>query len=141
MLKLIFKAIQTLFFKAIVCDEGSSLVRLLGQLGSNEKIVDQHDDIIEILYDNELEIPITEVDFTLSNVQNQIQEIESELKSSKMNNLLRLSVNENYSNSILPDLNVQTEDEDIYNLENLEEIDGRRVETLKNLEIKLGKKN
>ena len=57
-----------------------------------------------------------------------------------MNNLLRLSVNETYSNSILPNLNVQTEDEDIYNLENLEEIDGRRVETLKNLEIKLGKK-
>jgi hypothetical protein len=72
--------------------------------------------------------------------KNSIQEIEIELKSSKMNNLLKLSVNETYSNSNLPNLNVQTEDEDIYNLENLEEIDGRRVETLKNLEIKLGKK-
>jgi hypothetical protein len=56
-----------------------------------------------------------------------------------MKTLLKLSVNETYSNSNLPNLNVQTDDEDIYNLENLEEIVGRRVETLKNLEIKLGK--
>jgi hypothetical protein len=54
----------------------------LGQIRSNKKRVtfsDETDDIIEILNDEELERPVTALNFSLLDVDDQIREMESEI--------------------------------------------------------------
>ena len=59
----------------MVCDEGSQLVKLLGQIKNTEKEDHvQNDEIIESLMDEETNEESQELDFSLSNVDYQIHE-------------------------------------------------------------------
>ena len=95
---------------------------------------DQSDDIIECLNDAELDKSITEVDFSLSNVENQLQEMEKEIRNAKFSNPIKLAADKTYLNSNLTTLNVELNDEEVYNLVT----PSRKVEILENFTITIG---
>lgn len=119
------------------------MVRLLGQIGLKKKRVtfsDEIDEIIQILNDDELEKHVTNVNFTLSDVDDQIREMEGEIKQSKFNTTLKLSSDKSYSNSDIDSSNLRiddTNDMDDYDVSpNGDE--NRRIEILSNLSLTLG---
>ena len=95
---------------------------------------DQSDNIIKCLNDAELDKPVTEVDFSLSNVENQLQEMEQESRNANYSNPIKLEADKTYSNFNLTTLNVELNDEDVYNLVPT----SRKVEILENLTITIG---
>jgi hypothetical protein len=86
--------------------------------------------------------PLTEeVDFSVSNVHEQIQEMEKEIRSHDFKNRLNLSSSHSYSNANYenaPSIPVYSE-EDLYNLSEENDKTTRKVSVLKNLVINLGK--
>jgi hypothetical protein len=119
------------------------LVRLLGQIRSNKKRVtfsDETDDIIEILNDEELERPVTALNFSLLDVDDQIREMEGEIKQAKFETQLKLSSDKRYSNSVSESSKItvdEANDMDVYEVTtNLNE--NRRIEVLTNLSLTLG---
>ena len=119
------------------------MVRLLGQIRSNKKRVtfsDETDDIIEILNDEELERPVTAVNFSLLDVDNQIREMESEIKQTKFDTQLKLSSDKRYSNSVSESSNItvdEANDMDVYEV-TTDLNENRRIEVLTNLSLTLG---
>ena len=119
------------------------MVRLLENIRSNKKRVtfsDETDDIIEILNDEELERPVTALNFSLLDVADQIREMESEIKQAKFETQLKLSSDKRYSNSVSESSNItvdEANDMDVYEVTtNLNE--KRRIELLTNLSLTLG---
>jgi len=118
------------------------LVRLLGQIRSNKKRVtfsDETDDI-EILNDEELERPVTAVNFSLLDVDDQIREMESEIKQTNFATQLKLSSDKQYSNSVSESSNItvdEANDMDVYEV-TTDLNENRRIEVLTNLSLTLG---
>jgi hypothetical protein len=125
----------------MVCDEGSQLVKLLGQIKNTEKEDHvQNDEIIESLLDEETNEESQDLDFSLSNVDNQIQDMEQEIVTFEFSNRIKLSKSKDYSNalnSLIDSAGINNmSDENIYNLQLS---DGKRkIKKLDNLEIKIG---
>jgi hypothetical protein len=118
------------------------LVLLLGQIRSNKKRVtfsDETDDI-EILNYEELERPVTAVNFSLLDVYDQIREIENEIKQTKFDTQLKLSSDKQYSNSVSESSNItvdEANDMDVYEV-TTDLSENRRIEVLTNLSLTLG---
>ena len=118
------------------------MVRLLGQIRSNKKRVtfsDETDDI-EILNDEELERPVTAVNFSLLDVDDQIREMESEIKQTNFATQLKLSSDKQYSNSVSESSNItvdEANDMDVYEV-TTDLNENRRIEVLTNLSLTLG---
>ena len=119
------------------------MVRLLGQIGLKKKRVtfsDETDEIIEILNDEELEKRVIDVNFTLSDVDDQIREMEGEIKQAKFNTPLKLSSDKRYSNFEIESFNLRnddTTDMEVYDV-SLNPDENRRIEILSNLSLTLG---
>ncbi len=118
------------------------MVLLLGQIRSNKKRVtfsDETDDI-EILNYEELERPVTAVNFSLLDVYDQIREIENEIKQTKFDTQLKLSSDKQYSNSVSESSNItvdEANDMDVYEV-TTDLSENRRIEVLTNLSLTLG---
>ena len=137
-----------------MCDEGSQLVKLLGRKIIKKKVhyevleyeerinnetVEETCQIDEFLREDEQEENI-QVDFGASNVDEQIRDMQSELRTLTLNSTPLASSNL-YTNSDLPiNLNLNENVEDIYDITSAEdEQNGKRVvKVLKDLNIKLG---
>ena len=99
---------------------------------------EETDEVNQVLFEAE---PVTEeVDFSVYNVHEQIQEMEKEIQSHVFENRINLSPfqaysNENYENAPhIPEFS----DEDLYNVTEENGYNTRKVCILKNLVINLG---
>jgi hypothetical protein len=89
----------------------------------------------------EKELLTEEVDFSVSNVHEQIQEMEKKIRSHDFENRLNLSSSHSYSNANYenaPSIPEYSE-EDLYNLSEENGKTIRKISVLKNLVINLGK--
>ena len=129
----------------VVCDEGSSLVRLFGQIGVTnlETTIEKDREIAAFLAEvdeinpnksNEIEI---EIDFDLNDVNSQVTALQKESSSFIFNNPLKASSSKDHSNETLSrNEPLGIEEEALYAINNTSE---RRILLLKELNIKLGK--
>ena len=126
-----------LYLKGIICDEGSSLIKLLGQLEvtnspvkrvtfkSNvtfQEYTEDSDQILETLETGELDESQNGVDFDLSNFQSQILDMEDEIRTITFKNKIDFSKSKTYTNldAFDFDQNLEIPVENLYNLESTE---------------------
>ena len=139
--------------KGIICDEGSSLIKLLGQLEvtnspvkrvtfkSNvtfQEYTEDSDQILETLETGELDESQNGVDFDLSNFQSQILDMEDEIRTITFKNKIDFSKSKTYTNLDAFDFD-QNLEIPVENLYNLESTDTRQVGILKKLSLTIGK--
>ena len=139
--------------KGIICDEGSSLIKLLGQLEvtnspvkrvtfkSNvtfQEYTEDSDQILETLETGELDESQNGVDFDLSNVQSQMLDMEDEIRTITFKNKIDFSKSKTYTNLDAFDFD-QNLEIPVENLYNLESTDTRQVGILKKLSLTIGK--
>ena len=136
----------------VVCDEGSSLVKLLGQLGKTEsglkrvtfrqnlftqEINEQADEILDALEIDEHDEIANDLDVSLDNVQTQLNEMEKEVESINFSKQIHLSTLKEYSNlnTSKNEVNFNISEEELYNLK---ETGSRKIGILKELKIQIG---
>jgi len=137
--------IKKSIIKGIVCDEGSALLRLLGQLGVDKDLsnktttvnFDDESDGIEKLITNDEESNSIgkKIDFSLKDVDEEIKDLEVEILSEKIKVKNKISSSKDFSNSSLDDLDTELEDADIYKID---EVGPRKTSILKELSINMG---
>jgi hypothetical protein len=119
---------------AIVCDEGSNLVRLLGRIGNDETENFNELEEIEIEEENdEEENHNYNIDSGITSVEEQLNGMEIEIKSFTYSKYFVYSHSNDYSNSTLEKVAdvVELNDDEIYDLSNGNEVN-------KDLKIELG---
>ena len=91
------------------------------------------DEILETLETGD-NIVNEQIDYTLQEVQDQLQEMENEINELKFRNIIKPSVSKDYSNSEIDVPITDISDDDIYNLSN----NSRKIGILKDLKLNMG---
>ena len=109
-----------------------------------ENTSEKEGEIISFLAEDPIENEIdkeNEIDFDLRDVNDQVSEIQKEASSFIFKTIVKASSLKEYSNdTIAPSQSLDIDEESLYAF-NQDEICGRKISLLKNLNIKLGKLN
>lgn len=130
--------------KGLICDEGSSLVMLVGQIKNKSLEASESDFILDAMRLDDEENESFEVDTVVNNARIQVKEIEKEIESFIFKNQIRISSENDYSNSDYSAapviIDAQINDQEIFHLTNdANEKDGRRkLRLIKTLNITMG---
>ena len=91
------------------------------------------DEILETLETGD-NIVNEQIDYTLQEVQDQLQEMENEINELKFRNIIKPSVSKDYSNSEIDVPISDISDDELYNLSN----NSRKIGILKDLKLNMG---